>query len=563
MEKGKKDSSFGCQQIIKGEFLMVTKRLTLIMAFLLIFALILTGCGKVTPSDNTTTSGSTTTASATIASTPQVPKVPDKITVFYQTAGQALPPNFSHKDNDYFKEICKIANVEVTELNVPEYADTKTKFNLMISSGEIPDVVHYADNSAMTKLGKEGAFLEMSSIIQNSAIINKLYSKVMINAMKADDGKIYTLRSLPTEDSWHMAVRYDLLTELGYTKLPTTLTEWVDAMKKLKLKYPDSIPYTTMGMDNYQHFIFRPYGCDMGINWQYAGGKVRNVFENPAIKDAILFGKQLFADGLLEKEFATNKLQDYNNKRITRNALFSAINLGGYGNAIDLYAKGNINKAIIVPAPWPVINDSIDPYSRYAIPTIVGGHNISINSKTKQKDACVRFIETLYSDKVREMFVYGREGIEFTVSSGKKVINPEKQNETGWRALYGMMYSYNPLDKTKLKCETNILAMTNINAAQKENYKTTFFNYFDELYKNDYGKVQYNPMSIITLSPEALAMSTEAIALQKSLILKAIMSEISIDEFMKQAADLVKKYQSVTDDYNKKLPAAKTLLGLQ
>lgn len=546
---------------------MIKKKLICTLALLLVISLFLQGCTKKAPISSPTATGTSTTATGT-ATTALQPTLgpPDKITIFLSSGGQTIPANFSYKNNDYFNMICKLANIEPVEVTVPEYADTKVKFSLMMASGNIPDVIHYNNFAEMSQYGKDGAFLEMSNILKNSATLSKLYTPAMIEAMKADDGKLYTLRSLPTEDGWHLTARLDLLNEVGYTsKLPSTLDEWVDALKKVKAKYPDSIPYTTTGVDNYHHFIFKPYGCESGTGWQYVGGKIINVFENPAIKEAILFGKKLLAEGLLDKEFATNKAADYTNKRMTKNSLIASMNLGSIGATIETYVKNNVDKAVIVPVKWPYVNESsLDPYSKYVPSNVVNNQCLSINSKTKQTAAAVRFVEALYSDKIKDAFIYGREGIEYTVASGKKVNNPEKQTETAWRNLYGMMFSYNPLEKTIFKCDMAIL-VTKGDASLS--YKSNFSQYFDAIYKEDYKKVGYAPVtsttSLIVLSTEANNLTKEAIAAQKSILLKAIMSEITIDEFAKQAGDLVKKYQSITDEYNKKLPDVKSKYGVK
>ena len=539
---------------------MIKKKLICTVALLLVISLLLLGCSK-----GTSQNSSTPEPQATLGP-------PDKINIFYSAGGQTIPDKFSYKDNDYFKEICKIANVEPVEVTCPEYADTSVKFNLMMASGNIPDVVHYNNLAEISQYGKDGAFMEMTDIIKNSAPLSKLYTKEMIEAMKADDGKVYTIRSLPTEDGWQMTARLDLLNEIGYTsKLPSTLDEWVDALRKLKAKYPDSIPYTTVGVDNYHHFIFKPFGCESGTGWQYTGGKIINVFENPAIKDAILFGKKLLAEGLLDKEFATNKAADYLNKRITQNTLIVTMNLGSIGANIEQLIVNKVDKAVIIPVKWPFVNESsIDPYSKFVPATVVGNQCISINSKTKQKAASIRLIETLFSDKVKDMFTYGREGIEYTTVNGARVYDAAKTVETAWRNLYGMMFSYNPLEKTKFKID---MAMQLTKGDTAQSYKNNFYTNFDEVYKQDYNKLGYAPVLMVSgttgfttlmpLSTEANNLTKEAIALQKSLLLKALMSEITIDDFMKQAGDLVKKYQSVTDELNKKLPDIKAKFNIK
>lgn len=541
---------------------MFKKRMALLLAVLLIGSLLLSGCGKNTPEASNNSSVAATKNEAATTPTP-TQQPPAKLTMFLSSSGTAVPNDFNAGDNDYIKEICKLANVELTEITFPAYADVKTKFNLMIASSSLPDIIHYKDFNEMTKIGKDGAFTDLTDIIKNSKVFSKNYNKTQIDSMKAEDGKIYTLRTLPIEDGWHFGARLDLLNDVGIQELPTTLNGWVDAMKKVKAKYPDSIPYTTLGVEKYTEFIFRPFGME-ATNWLYLGNsdKFINSFESPKLKDAVLFAKQLLADGLLDPEFSTNKQADFNSKKTTKNSLLISLNLGSLAGNIETLHKNGFTNAMVVPAPIPVADGvDIDPYIRYDAPQLVGAHCISISTQTKELEGAVRFIETLGSDEVKDLLVFGREGTEYTIKDGKKVFDPAKMNETKWRFVYAPLFSYNPPEKIRNACEISI-QLTSFDEAKKKSYNDTFFKYYDDVI-GTYNKIGYNPKSVIVLSDDSLIKSNEAVALQRSLLLKAIMGEMTIDEFMKQAADLVKKYQSVTDDYNSKLPQAKALLGMK
>jgi ABC-type glycerol-3-phosphate transport system substrate-binding protein len=84
--------------------------------------------------------------------------------------------------------------------------------------------------------------------------------------------------------------RWDVLQDLGYTEatIPDTLDEWIEAMRKLKQKYPDAIPYTSMDNLHWSEFVFSCYGVTgRGTAWQEYFGKAIHSFEHPLIKDAL------------------------------------------------------------------------------------------------------------------------------------------------------------------------------------------------------------------------------------------------------------------------------------
>jgi putative aldouronate transport system substrate-binding protein len=537
--------------------------ISLILITILITSYIFTGCAQQNKPDTPDERGQTSKTETQSAHD----KAPDKIRIFMQTGGQALPPDFSHKDNDFMKRICEWTNVEIVEIEVPVYADTKTKFNLMISSGNIPDLVHRADITEMRYYGRQGAFLDLKDIIENHPNISKKYNAVQINSITEGDGKVYIIPSQPTTiDGWHMAVRFDLLEDVGYSKAPSTLDQWVDAMKKLKDKRPESIPYTSMGIDKYHDFVFRPFGC-VSSGWQYSDKEEKffNVLENPLLKDAIVFGRGLIRDGIWEKEFITNTQQDYEIKRLKSNVMINPQNTATTIGWIKRFGDDAQTNARFMIAPWPIIDDErIEPRNTTQNPMLMGGHCIAISAQTKVKDAAVRFIEVLLSDDVKELFVYGREGIEYTTANGERKVDVKKASETAWRSMYGFMFNYNPRHRLEYNRDVYIDNL-DIDEANKKKYRDDWINnFFNIVYPKEYEKVGYHPSNFMVEPSDNIRNRTnEAIPAQKSLILKALMDEITLEEFEIQASELIKKYQDITEDMNKRLIDAKPMMDVK
>ena len=61
----------------------------------------------------------------------------------------------------------------------------------------------------------------------------------------------------------------------------------------------------------------------------------------------------------------------------------------------------------------------------------------------------------------------------------------------------------------------------------------------------------YNPASFAgILSDEMTNRKNEAVELQKSLFLQAVVGDITIERFEQECEALIRKYQDVTDAYN-------------
>lgn len=546
------------------------KKLEFLTVVLLSTAIIITGCVQETgsenpPSSNTTSVVSNTASSAgTTAPTEEKKAAPDKIKVFYITSGSTVPDNFDYKNNFVIDEIARLANVEIEEAVVPPYSDYMTKFNLMMSSGDICDVVHIPSPNQMTVHGKNGAFIELTEIIKNSPVLSSRYTPMLIELLKANDGKIYTLRSLPVDGdvSNSFAVRYDLLEQVGIAGIPDTMEGWLDAMRKVKAKFPDSIPYTSTETLMWIEFPFRSFGCAAnGYNWQYYNGKVIHTFENPLFKDAVNFYRTMLSEGLMDKEFVTSKSQDFQDKRLNKKVLICQQNLAAMTSWIDRFTKNNITDAMFIPAQWPKISDSrIDPSSVYDGMPSLGSACVSISSTSKQKDAAVRFVEALLSDECYELSIWGREGTEFNIVSGIKTPDYEKSNLTNWRTMYNMLFGFNTMEKLTLSVKTNV-ASSKFEDAGKVKYEKLFMEQAEKLLA-DNAKVAINPMPYVTLETDTVSRINEAVAAARSITIKTIVGEMSFEEFDIKAAEFIKKYQSITDEFNQKLPDAKKKVGL-
>lgn len=497
---------------------------------------------------------------------PEKSDPPAKFSMFYQEANQNFPDGFKHNDNWFINYICEKANVELTEVNVPAYMDTQTKFNLMMSSGDIPDLVERADAVAMKQYGMEGAFMPTKDIIRNSPAISSFYDDVQLQAMESEDGTAYVIQIPPLNDDYDtMWVRQDLLEKMGYQEEPKTLDEWVQACRDLKKYDPNSMPLASMVDLGAAWITFVPFNIGQnGCGWMYypERGKVSNVWEGDNIVRSVRFGKMLYDESLWDKEFITTTGDEYMQKKLRNNVLLHYNNIGSLGIWIERFINDDQSDVRLVPTMMPMADDvGVDKW--YKSLNVLGGYAFGINAKTKELDGIIRFLEVLYSPEVKEMAVYGREGIEFKKENNDIVPIFPAAAEGSWRNLYGWVY-VNNIDTLNYRPKMLINASTKLNDNEKTEYIDLLFKADKNVRDQIYGHLDYEPMSLaLPIEDNLRNLASQAVELQKSLIAKAIMGEISIDDFIAEKDNLVKKYQDVTDAYNKNVEAAKAQYNLK
>lgn len=547
----------------------MTKKMTVLLALILAFVFVFAACNSDNgdSADPTKAPAAKTAAAKTDAPEP-AKQEPTELSMFYQEAGQNFPDGWDHMDNDYINFICELANVKIVDLICPAYSDTATKFNLMMASAEIPDLVERADTRAMKQAGEDGAFLEMEPIIRNSAIISQFYDDVQIATMKSGDGKVYTLLNLPgTYDYTAMAVRIDLLEEIE-KDIPTTTDELYEALAALKAIYPDSTPMVCRGaVWAWLHPIFMPFeSTHNGTGWQYypEDGEYRNTFEGTDIVEAVTYGNKLYAEGLLDPEFITTGSSEYGEK-ITAESNKTMVISRNQGS-VRIYMQQLINsgqhEAVYIPVPF--VSAPGHDYGGYRYEQATGFYCYGINANAEGDilDGTVRFIEALYHEDVKTMGLYGFEGVDFQYIDDEPTPIYPAAFEHAHRTMYSWIYIQ---DKEKLSYQYKemVYAADVLTDEKKAEIVKT---YNDQKASNDemiIGKRGYNPTSLVPpLTEDITNRRNECREAQKALLAQAIMGNLSIADFTAQKDAIWEDYTDVTDAYNQKVADAKAEFGI-
>jgi putative aldouronate transport system substrate-binding protein len=500
---------------------------------------------------------------------------PTKITGFIQEAGQNFPDGFSHTDNWLMNWIEEKANIEWEELNVPAYADTTTKFNLMMASGNIPDFVEIAGRSAdMRKYGDEGAFLDITDRMLNSTKIREMYSDVQLERMRSDkDNRIRVIETLPINSDWDaFFIRTDLMERAGVTQMPKTLDDYVKAMRAVKAYNPNALVYVCRGLDYQQWFLFHPFnigfsssaGATVGNGWGYypERGVVANHWEGDNILKAAEFALMLYSEGLIDREFLTNNGSDVNQKRLRDDNLIWPQNRGGIIARLEMLSADGQKDARIIPAVTPVAEGvGVDAF--HPMKNLFGGYQMAINAKTKNADAVWRLIEVLYSDELADLCTYGRQGVDYRIENGNKIPIFPSAAQNAWRSIYFYARTGNTAEALDYQTLCAIYADPNRTAAENAAYWSRYQKAMTEAAAVALDHEGFNPFGFFPTPPDNIANNTKtAIEEQQSLLARLIVGEITMAAFRTQKDALVAKYQYITDYYNEQLKIVKSKYDL-
>lgn len=358
----------------------------------------------------------------------------EKISIFLGDSGIPTPSSVDINNNKFINIVEDYANVDI-EIIQPAYADFATKFNLMMSSGDLPDIVHTWFVDDAIKYGDQGAFLDLKEYYDNSEVIQKIIDPKAMELTKTSSGHYYRIPqgTVGFKQGYGNWIRYDLLQEYNGGEFPTDVQGYVDFLYWVKKTYPDSIPLSARNNDTkiflYGEVFFKWFGA-MPQSYNVIDGKVMSTFILPEYRAAVELYRQLYADDILDKEFATQPTDVFYakmdaNKLAIATDLPLSLQTGNANKAANEETKNDFKVNIPDLETYPeVVRDPI--YTQAFKQPPVGIHGFYISSTCKNPELAFKVIEAFASDELIQMVTWGEEGSEHNVVDGKKVPVSEK-----------------------------------------------------------------------------------------------------------------------------------------
>ncbi|WP_010499479.1 extracellular solute-binding protein [Paenibacillus elgii] len=344
---------------------------------------------------------------------------------------------------------------------VPEMVDVqqyKVKLNLKMSSGDIPDVVRIDFADDFQKYAQQGAFFDLTNLINEKDTPNilKEVPKDVFEQAKVN-GKIY---GIPYQGGpgagyrWNLVLRKDYMEGLD-AQVPKTLDEYYNLLKKAKAEKPDVIPlggYTAqIGQQKYANnsfdHIFGAFGVTPGY-FTEKDGRFGNYDIDPKMREALLYLQKMYAEGLIDKEFATIKEEQLRAK-LYSGKLFSWMGWWSTANDYDTQVETNeLKKSGKLPADGKLADQSNQPFNYLTLTgSLVGaegkavapagapfGQMHAISAKTKDPKKVLSIIEKALSPENQMLTVWGIEGEDYRIDNVKMsvvtdLIDPKTQQD--------------------------------------------------------------------------------------------------------------------------------------
>lgn len=404
------------------------KAVSLVLCLAMCASVAATGCSRKKTQNVASESGLTAVGTYPIAN--------HKINVSIMTPAPS-DTTTNYDTNAFTKELEQKTNVHINWQLVQ--SDFKEKVNLVVASGQYPDVIDpgVGVSSRLTKstelqLGTQGVLAPLESII-DSDMPN--YKKILAGdpnlkkLMTTPDKHIYNLTMINL--SYHvtypekMWLNTTWLKNLGLN-MPTTPDEFENVLKAFKNSDPnqngkaDEIPLSTcksgsnINLDGFlmNAFTYSPASAD---RLYLKNGKVTLSAVQDGFRDGLKYLNKLYKEGLINPEAFTQDQKTQVNLNESGPAptigAFPALHLGYAANLSPVNGKTSTRwqQYNVVPpltGPSGLKTASFDPYGGY-VPEVY------ITKNCKNPVAVCRMFDYVYSEEGTLRANAGREGKEW------------------------------------------------------------------------------------------------------------------------------------------------------
>lgn len=496
-------------------------------AFCLGISLVMTGCGKKeTGETERQTSNETKGQTETVKNERKALSIYKKLHTNlqqYAAGNEELP---------LFKELAARTDTELTFMT-PPVGQEKEQFNLIIASGEYPDIfvdmwTDYTGGGA--KALSDEVIISLNTLIDEHAPNIKAALEEYPDSFRYvtnEKGEIYGVPMVFTNKmqqvTWGVNLRKDWLDELGM-EIPDTVDEYYQALKEFKEVKGATSPFTiTFEHLKNSNFLAGAYG--VSNSFYQEGGEIKYGPIQPGYREYLKTLNQWYQEGLLDQDFATIDANTRGAKMLNEQAGMSwAPSKGG----VAAWNQGLQEKnpdAEMIGAPYAALNEG--ETVKFGQLNPCGSMSGAISSTCEDPVKAIEFLDYMYSDEGRMLLNFGIEGESYNLVDGEPELSELIMGSTDMPVLSKMnMYA------TSAEGNAGLPTIVDQRYLEQINSKTPNITEALETWAGS-STFENEIPGIIAMSEDSsryAGIMNEVITYRDEMILKFIMGQESIDD---------------------------------
>lgn len=309
----------------------------------------------------------------------------------------------------------------------------RQKLNVVMASGETPDIIIINDKTQFGSFVQQGLLTPLDSYLTDAGKdIKSTLTPEQWKSSTAADGKIYAIRTQTFNIATSgLFTRTDWLEELG-VQPPKTQDEFYELLKTIKAKKPDVVPYSAnlaQGLSSLGAITSMFYPP---VDYTQKNGKVVYTPVEPEAKQFLAFANKLFSEGLIDKEAIVNKLDNVKEKLVSGKAAMSTI---GWADAKSIgdALKGKAPNAKIGYIDIPTGSNGASGMHRSTSLT----KYFIIPKFSKHPKEAIEFLNKAAAKEVIDYISFGVEGKHYEKKDGQFIATKEAES-IRYRVYYNM-----------------------------------------------------------------------------------------------------------------------------
>lgn len=321
--------------------------------------------------------------------------------------------------NEFTKWYEEQTNVHVDWIVAPSN-EANEKLNLLLSSGDLPDVILLDLTPAQQRLyGEQGILIPLNDLIeQHGAQTKKVFEAFpqIEDRVTAPDGKIYGLPEV--NQCYHCSMAQKMwiykpwLDKLGL-KMPTTTDEFEQVLKAFKEKDPngngkaDEIPLASaidMWNGNLDLFLMNAFTLNPDTHLVLNNGKIETTYNKPEYREGLRYLRKLYQEGLIAPESFTQKAEQLKLLGSGETPILGAVSSALSGYWADWGSERNLGYVTVPPLKGPE-GTQITPFV-----SVYGGGKFFITKAAKNPEVAFKWADALYIPEVVMRGYYGVSG---------------------------------------------------------------------------------------------------------------------------------------------------------
>lgn len=310
-------------------------------------------------------------------------------------------------------------NKKVTVTPVAAQGASVQKFNTMVASDDLPDVLFMDRGPLVEKLRKAGKLVALDPYLDKYPNLKKYAGEETLNMLRSEDGKLYQFpnwyTSTPMGNGGYM-INKKIYAALGSPKLET-FEDLRGYLKQVKEKFPEVVPFDigfgTQGIS----ILFSGFGEDRtGAFTSYGfvpnGDKLTSLFSDPTFKETLTFASSLFRDKLITQDALTQTkdqvVEKLNTGKVAVYASYDTSDLGSQATTELKKSDPEAGYKMI----WPLHKEGVDPKKVYPNNYDSIGWNVNVvTTEAENPEGIFAYLDWLTGEEGERVIFWGPEGL--------------------------------------------------------------------------------------------------------------------------------------------------------